>query len=348
MFRQQVALRGMLGDPWPTMVLDAGANGSQVDDRVQLVASLQEMGRLGASSLTRGNEAHREIAEQHLISAATSAEALSSILRDSVDSQQGSTPHGGPSQQQPAAGPPPRTPPSPAQESRIRKMRKVAPAEGNDGEQDSPSDSSSSSVPLTAMERKLMEAYQFPFPDPVNLQQGLQHGPAPSDCADPLGQDPLGASISASLQSHCAPQPRDKLPTVNEGDSADAKFEEAERTAAALGQALRQSVLEQSKGPNPTGCSVVLDGGSSIEPFTPSSSRVLPTSPSGGGGPKGAWGQTKILTKMVREADQNLTDGTPIPRATTQMPHASIFGAFRHLQHPEDNIEETMRESINH
>mmetsp|Transcript_12952 Transcript_12952/g.45533 ORF Transcript_12952/g.45533 Transcript_12952/m.45533 type:complete len:117 (+) Transcript_12952:78-428(+) len=82
MWKSQIALRHVLGDPWPSMSLEArGLN--DVDDRVTLVAAMNEISRLGRDNLTRTNEAHREVTEQVLISAVTSAEALSRIIQRS-------------------------------------------------------------------------------------------------------------------------------------------------------------------------------------------------------------------------------------------------------------------------
>jgi len=63
MWKSQIALRHVLGDPWPSMSLEArGLN--DVDDRVTLVAAMNEISRLGRDNLTRTNEAHREVTEQ--------------------------------------------------------------------------------------------------------------------------------------------------------------------------------------------------------------------------------------------------------------------------------------------
>ncbi|KAJ1480238.1 hypothetical protein T484DRAFT_2813715 [Baffinella frigidus] len=68
MWKNQIALRNVLGDPWPTVQKEEGF-GHEIDDRIAMVASMKEVARLGSSTLTRSAETAREIQEQHMHSA---------------------------------------------------------------------------------------------------------------------------------------------------------------------------------------------------------------------------------------------------------------------------------------
>jgi len=301
---------------------------------------MQEVGRLGSSSLTRTNEAYRELAEQAFISATVSTEALQSIL-------QPTSPHHPGASQQPQPGPLPRTPPSFAQEDRTRKMRKVAPIDGETEEEQT--GGNSSNVPLTAMERQLMETYEF-FPDPAQRpnqcqQQERQHQQHPQ-------QSPDAQHAPSASQPSSAPSAAPHGSSFKQSEPLQTLKEEESWGGSAADQSLRQFAYQPVPAPSgPHQCSVILDGGSSIEPFNPS--RVLPTSssPSAGGG-SGHWGQPKMPDmgdmKMIREADRALSDGTgAIARGGNRIPHASVFGTYRHLKEDE-SLPGTTRDTINY
>jgi len=52
--------------------------------------------------------------------------------------------------------------------------------------------------------------------------------------------------------------------------------------------------------------------------------------------------------KMIREADRALSDGTgAIARGGNRIPHASVFGTYRHLKEDE-SLPGTTRDTINY
>eukprot|EP00285_Hemiselmis_virescens_P005550 CAMPEP_0173378434 /NCGR_PEP_ID=MMETSP1356-20130122/1593_1 /TAXON_ID=77927 ORGANISM="Hemiselmis virescens, Strain PCC157" /NCGR_SAMPLE_ID=MMETSP1356 /ASSEMBLY_ACC=CAM_ASM_000847 /LENGTH=98 /DNA_ID=CAMNT_0014331497 /DNA_START=99 /DNA_END=392 /DNA_ORIENTATION=- len=95
MWKQQVALRNVLGDPWPTMV-NMPTSGN-AEDRMTLVEAMAEATRMGnPSGRGRDEQARREIAEQAMLTGTVSAEATSNLLHEAAarrrDNAVGSSP----------------------------------------------------------------------------------------------------------------------------------------------------------------------------------------------------------------------------------------------------------------
>ena len=84
MWKQQIALRSVLGDPWPSGSIQRGAirADSDIDDREALVASMNEINRMGRDT-NRTAQQHRDVTEQAIRSASVSAEMLSRIISGS-------------------------------------------------------------------------------------------------------------------------------------------------------------------------------------------------------------------------------------------------------------------------
>jgi len=303
---------------------------NDVDDRITLVAAMNEISRLGRDNLTRTNEAHREVTEQVLISAVTSAEALSRIIQRSQMSS--SERHANASRE------------SADNSSSARSHRRhEGAASVLQNDMDSEQLEEHFIMNLTAQERLLIERYRA------------------QKVAECIGVSKSTGRPVLSRRSKSLPKERpiaSKLERVVE----EACEWVSEPEVGEFGELSRKNERSQSL-PHGIPVQIMLEGGSKIEQFQPpkpSSTKAkivellhsLPGSPpsnknakmwdsqshspGSAGALKAQWSNTKVLSGLGREADQTLTEYNSSAQRGVVMPHASLFGTLRHLRNPEE------------
>lgn len=333
MWKQQIALRNVLGDPWPSMSVEHGRDAfrNDIDDRIALVATLNEVNRLGRDP-NRTAQQKKDVTDQAVRSAHISAELLSrGIISKDGKKSQNASPSSSPSAMA-AANHRSWGPEWPGARSDDSQSRSANPPRGR-----TPSASPSRQADragggdaeymmnLTATERRLIERYR----------QQLQEGQPDSSSGG--GGAPLPHEVRSRSLPRERPRGRYLKPVVEVAEECVSDGEDVSYVRGVQQAVNKGRFVSQSK----TGKDgkTMLEGGSFIETFDPPSKGTGGgvTLPKGFGRVPSAGKKTKTLSSipaMFAEADQTLTDPLPIHRGPIGVTHASLFGQIRHFRNP--------------